>query len=162
MLWKCCIQYASKFGKPSSGHRTGKGQFSLQSQRKAMPKNAQMLTIALISQASKVMLKFSKPGFSSTWTMNVQMFKPDLEKADEPEIKLQTPAGSTKKQASSRKISNSGLLTMPNPLTVWFTTNWGKFFKRLEYQTTWPVSWENLYAGQEATVTTGHGTTEWF
>ena len=55
MLWKCCTQYASKFGKLSSGHRTGKGQFSFQSQRKAMPKNAQ--TTALISHTSKVMLK---------------------------------------------------------------------------------------------------------
>ena len=58
MLWKCCTQYASKFGKLSSGHRTGKGQFSSQSQIKAMPKNAQTIgTIALISHASKVMLK---------------------------------------------------------------------------------------------------------
>ena len=55
MLLKCCTQYASKFGKHSSGHRTGKGQFSFQSQRKAMPKNAQ--TTTLISHASKVMLK---------------------------------------------------------------------------------------------------------
>ena len=58
MLWKCCTQYASKFGKLSSGHRTGKSQFSFQSQRKAMPKNAQITTqFALISHASKVMLK---------------------------------------------------------------------------------------------------------
>ena len=58
MLWKCFTQYASKFGKLSIGHRTGKGQFSFQSQRKAMPKNAQNYhTIALISHASKVMLK---------------------------------------------------------------------------------------------------------
>ena len=59
MLWKCCTQYASKFGKLSSGHRTGKGQFSFHSQRKAMPKNAQTnyRTIALISHASKIMLK---------------------------------------------------------------------------------------------------------
>ena len=55
MLWKCCTQLASKFGKLSSGHRTGKGQFSFQSLRKAIPKNAQ--TTALISHASKVMLK---------------------------------------------------------------------------------------------------------
>ena len=55
MPWKCCTQYVSKFGKLSSGHRTGKGQFSFESQRKAMPKNAQ--TIALISHASKVILK---------------------------------------------------------------------------------------------------------
>ena len=58
MLWKCCTQYASKFGKLSSGLRTGKGEFSFQSQRKAMPKNAQNYrTIALTSHASKVMLK---------------------------------------------------------------------------------------------------------
>ena len=57
MLWKCCTQYAGKFGKLSSGHRTGKGQFSFQSQRKVMPKNAQTITIALISHTSKVMLK---------------------------------------------------------------------------------------------------------
>ena len=57
MLWKCCTQYASTFGKLSSGHRTGKGQFSFQSQRKAMPKNAQTTAIVLISRASKVMFK---------------------------------------------------------------------------------------------------------
>ena len=57
MLLKCCTQYASKFGKLSSGHRTGKGQFSFQSQRKAMPKNAQTTTQLYISPASKVMLK---------------------------------------------------------------------------------------------------------
>ena len=58
MLWKCYTQYASKFGKLSSGHRTGKGQFSFQSLRKAMPKNAQTTTqFALISDTSEVMLK---------------------------------------------------------------------------------------------------------
>ena len=57
MLWKYCAQYASKFGKLSSGHRTGKGQFSFQSQRKAMPKNVNSHTIALFSHTSKVMLK---------------------------------------------------------------------------------------------------------
>ena len=58
MLLKCCTQYVSKFGKLSSGHRTGKGQFSFQSQRKVEPKNAQITTTALISHSSKVMLKF--------------------------------------------------------------------------------------------------------
>ena len=57
MLWKCCLQYAAKFGELSSGHRTGKGQFSFQSQRKAIPKNAQTTTIELISHTNKVMLK---------------------------------------------------------------------------------------------------------
>ena len=63
MLWKCCTQYVSKFEKLSSGHSTGKGQFSFQSPRKAMPKNAQTTAwlIALISHSSKVMIKISKP-----------------------------------------------------------------------------------------------------
>ena len=99
-------------------------------------------TIVLISQASKIMLKFSKPGFNSTWTKNYQMFKLNLEKAEESEIKWSTSTGSLKNQESSRKTSISDLLTMPKPLTVWITTNCGKFFKRWEYHTTWPASWE--------------------
>ena len=81
MLWKCCTQYASKFGKLSRGHRTGKGQFSFQSQRKAMPKNAQT-TAQLCSSNTQVKrcLKFSIPGFSNMWNMNFQMFKLVLEK----------------------------------------------------------------------------------
>ena len=180
MLWKCCTQHASKFGKLNSGHRTGKGQFSFQSQRKAMPKNAQttaqlhsshMLATATakslqscptlcdpidgsppgspipgilqartlewvaisssnawkwkvkVKMLSRVWLlatpwtaahqappsmgfsrqecwsgvwcsKFCKSGFSKMWTMNFQMFKLDLEKAEEPEIKLPISAGS--------------------------------------------------------------------
>ena len=74
--------------------------------------------------------------------MSFHVFKPDLEKAEEPEIKLPTSAGSSKKQESSRKTSTSALLTMTRSLTIWITTNYGKFFKRWEYQTTWPVSWE--------------------
>ena len=70
------------------------------------------------------------------------MFKLVLEKAEEPEIKLPTAAGSSEKQKSSRKTSTSALLTMPKPLTVWNTKNCGKFWKRWEYQTTWPASWE--------------------
>ena len=104
MLWKCCTQYTSKFGKLSSGHRTGKGQFSFQSQRKAMPKNAQT-TAQLHSSHTlvKECSKFSKPGFCNTWTVNFLMFKLDLEKAEEPEIKLPTSSGSSKKQESSEK-----------------------------------------------------------
>ena len=143
MLWKCCIQYARKFGKLSSGHRTGKGQFSFQSQRQAMPKNAQ--TTAQLHSSHmlvKKCSKFSKPGFSNTWTVNFLMFKLVLEKAEEPEIKLPKSAGSWRKQESSRKTSTSALSTMTKPLTVWITINFGKFWKRWEYQTTWPASWE--------------------
>ena len=70
------------------------------------------------------------------------MYSLDLEKGKGPVIKLPTSAGSWKKQESFRKISISALLTMPKPLTVWITINCGKFFKRWEYQTTWPASWE--------------------
>ena len=104
ILWKCCTQYASNLGKLSCGHRTGKGQFSFQSQRKAMPKNAQTTTQLHSSHTlAKYCSKFSKPGFSNMWTVNFQMFKLVLEKAEEPEIKLPTSAGSSKKQESSRK-----------------------------------------------------------
>ena len=70
------------------------------------------------------------------------MFKLDLEKAEEPEIKLPTSTGSLKKHGSSRKTSTSALLTKLKPLTVWITTNCGKFLKRCKYQTTWSASWE--------------------
>ena len=111
MLWKCYSQYASKFGKLSSGDRTGKVQFSFQSQRKAMPKNVQ--TIAQLHSPhtlAKWCSKFSKQGFNNMWNMNFQMFKLDLEKAEGPEIKLSTSAGSSKKQESSRNASISTLL----------------------------------------------------
>ena len=75
------------------------------------------------------------------WTVNFQMFKLDLEKAEEPDIKLPTYAESLKKQENSRKIPTPFLLTMSKSLTVWITTNYGKFLKRWEYKTTWPDSW---------------------
>ena len=90
------------------------------------------------------------------------MFKLDLEKAEEPEIKLPTSAGSLKKQESCRKTSISALLTMPKPLTVWITINCGKFWKRREYQTHWPASWETYMQVRKQQLRTGHGTTDWF
>ena len=89
------------------------------------------------------------------------MFNLVLEKTEEPEIKLLTSARSSKKRENSKKTSISALLTMSKPLTVWITTNYGKFFKRWGYQTLTCLL-RNLYAGQEATVRTGHGTTDWF
>ena len=123
MLLKCCTQYISKFGKLSSGHWTGKGQFSFQSQRTTMFNKAKECssyhTVALISHTSRLCLKSFKLGFSSTWTENFHIYKLDLEKAKEPEIKLPTSVGLLKKQKSSRKTSTSALWTMPKPLTVW-------------------------------------------
>ena len=87
-------------------------------------------TTAFISHASKVTLKILQARLQQYITVNFQMFKLVLEKAEEPEIKLPTSAGSWKKQESSRKTSISALLTMPKPLIVWITRNCGKFFKR--------------------------------
>ena len=89
------------------------------------------------------------------------MFKLVLEKAEEPELKLPTSAGSSKKKESSRKTSISALLTMPKPLTVWITTNW-KILKEMGIPDHLTCLLRNLYAGQEATVRAGHGTTDWF
>ena len=105
MLSKCCTQYVSKFGKLSSGHRTGKGQFSFQSQKKAMPKNAQTTTQLHSSHMLvKSCSKFPKPGFSNTWTVNFLMFKLVLEKAEEPEVKLPISTRSSKKQQFQKNI----------------------------------------------------------
>ena len=93
-------------------------------------------TIALISHTSKVMLKILQARLQQCIAVKFQMFKLLLEKAEGPEIKLPTSAGSSKKQESSTNTSIFALLTMPKPLTVWITINCGKFFKRREYQTT--------------------------
>ena len=89
------------------------------------------------------------------------MYKLDLEKAEEPEIKLPIFAGSSKKQESSRKTSISALLTMPKPLTVDHNKLW-KTLKEMGITDHLTCFLRNLYAGQEATVRIGHGTTDWF
>ena len=151
----------------SSGHRTGNGQFSFQSQRKAIPKNAQTTaqlhsSHALISHASKVMLKilqarqyvncefpdvqdrFRKGRGTRDQIANIHWI---IEKAREFQKKKQKPT--------------SALLTMPKPLTVWITTNC-KILKEIGIPDHLTCLLRNLYAGQEATVRTGHGTTDWF
>ena len=88
---------------------------------------------------------------------------PDVQagKAEEPEIKWPISAGSWEKQESSRKTSISALLTMPKPLTLWITRNW-KILKEMGIPDHVTCLLRNLYAGQEATARTGHGTTDWF
>ena len=120
-----------------------------------------LLHIAFISHASKVMLKFSNSGFNNTWTVKFQMFKLVLEKSKDPEIKLPTSAGSSKKEESSRK-------------NIYFCfIDYAKAFDCVDHKKLWKIlkgmgipdhltPLENLYAGQEATVRTGHGTTDWF
>ena len=116
-------------------------------------------TIALISHASKVMLKILQARLQQY--VNSLMFQLVLEKAEEPEIKLPTSAGSSKKQESSRKTSISALLTMPKPLTVWITINW-KILQEMGIPDHLTCLLRNLYAGQETTVRTGHATADQF
>ena len=89
------------------------------------------------------------------------MFKLDLEKAEESEIKLLTSVGSSKKQKGSRKTSTSALLTMLKPLTVDHNKLW-KILQEIRIPGHLTCLHRNLYAGQEATVRTGHRTTDWF
>ena len=140
MLWKCYTQHASKFGKLSSGHRTGKGQFSLQSQRRAMPKNVWTTTqLYSFHMPARSCSKSFKLVFSSTWTENFQ-FSSWIEKRQRKErSNCQHPLDHRK---SKRIPEKHLLLTILKPLIVWITTNCRKFLKSWEYQTTSPASWE--------------------
>ena len=99
-------------------------------------------TVALISHASKVMLKILQVRLQQYVNHEIPVVQAGFRKGRGIKIKLPTFAGSSKKQERSRKTPISALLTKPKPLTVWITINCGKFFKRWEYQTTWPASWE--------------------
>ena len=114
------------------------------------PKERQCHTIELISHVSKVMLKILQARLQSMWTMNFQMFKLDLEKAEEPEIKLPTSAGSSKKQENYAK--------------AFFCVTHKKLWKIEEMGITDHLTCllRNLYTGQEATVKTRNGTADWF
>ena len=157
MLWKCCTQYASKFGKLNSGHRTGKGQFSSQSQRKTMPKNAST-TAQLFSHASKIMLKILQASLQQYVNWELPDVQAGVRKGRGNRDQV---ANIRLKSRSSRKTSTSALLTTPKPLTVWIKTNW-KILKDMGIPDHHTCLLSNLYAGQEATVRTGHGKTDWF
>ena len=143
MLWKCCTQYASTFGKLSSGHGTGKGQFSFQSQRKAMPKNAQT-TAQLHSShnASKVMLKILQARLQQYMNSELPDVQSGFRKGRGPRDQIANLCWIMEKAREFQKNIYFCFMTMPKPLTVWITINCGKFFKRWEYQTTWPASWD--------------------
>ena len=99
-------------------------------------------TIVLISHTSKIMLKILQARLQLYVNCELPDVQAGFRKDREPEIKLATSVGSQKKQENSRKTSTSVLLITPKPLTVWITTNCGKFWKRWEYQTTWSASWQ--------------------
>ena len=136
-LWKCCTQYASKFGKLSSGHRTGK--VSVQSNSKEC---SNYCKITPTSHASKAMLKILQARLQQYMNCGLSDVQAEFRKGRGTRDQIAKSAGSLKKQESYSKTPTSLLLTMPKPLTVWITINCGKFWKRWEYQTTWPGSWE--------------------
>ena len=164
MLWKCCAQFTSKFEKFSSGHRTGKGQFSFQSQRKAISKNAQT-TAKLHSSPTLVKwcLKFFKPAFSNTWTMNFQI-----------DVQAGFRKGrGTKKSNCQHPLDHEKVRVFQK--NIYFCIiDYVKAFDCMEHNKLWKILKEmgipdhltcllrNLYASQETTVRTGHGTTDWF
>ena len=152
MLLKCHTQYVSKFGKLSSSHRTVKGHFSFLFQRRAMPRNVQMIIhLHSFHMLARLCSKSCKLCFRSTWIKKFQLDKLGFKEAEESDIKLPTFIGSWRKQRNSRKTFTSASLTMLKPLTVWIIKNW-KILKEIEIpdHLTWLL--RNLYADQEATV----------
>ena len=160
-LWKCCMQYASKFGKLSSGHRTGKGQFSFQFQRKAMPKCSNYHTIALISHASKVMLKILQARLQQF--VNHEL--PDVQAS------FRKGRGTRDQTANIHWIVKKAREFQKN---IYFhSIDYAKDFDYVDHNKRVENSergitdhltclLRNWYAGQEATVRTGHGTTDRF
>ena len=157
MLWKCCTLYAGKFGKLSSGHRTGKGQFSFQCQRMLKPPH-----FALISHASNVMLKILQARFQQY----VNQELPDVQ------------AGFRKGRGTRHQIANIRWIIKKATefqKNIYFCSiEYTKAFDCVDHHKLWKILKEmgildhltclfrNLYAGQEATVRTRHGTTDWF
>ena len=140
MLCKCCTQYVSKSGKLSSGHRTEKGQFSFQSLRKALPKNGPNTAQLHSSHTSKVMLKILQASLQQYVNCELPDVQDGFRKGRETRDQTANIFWIIKQQENSRKTSTFVLLTVPEPLSVWITTNCGKFLKRWEYWTTLPAS----------------------
>ena len=131
-------------------------------QRKAMPKNVQTTTQLHIPHASKEMLKIFQASLQQCVNRELPDVQAGFRKGRGTRDQIANIHWIIEKAREFRKTSTSALLTMPKPLTVWMTTNCGRFLKRWEYQTHLTCLLRNLYAGQEATVSTGYGTMNWF
>ena len=162
MLWNCGTQYASKFGKQQWRQDWKWSVFIPIPKEGNANEYSNYHTITLISPASKECSKFSKPGFSNSCIMNFQVFKLVLEKAEEPEIKLPTSAGSWKKQESSRKNISFCFIDYAKAFDCVDHNKLWKILKEMGIPNHLTCLLKNLYAGQEATIRTGHGTTDLF
>ena len=142
MLLKWYTQYASKFGKLSSGHRTGKGQFSFRSQRSNAKEWSKYCKTALISHTSKVMLKILQARLQQYVNWELPDVQDGFRKGRRTRDQIANIHWIIEKAREFQKTPTSASLTMLKPLTVWMKTNGGKFLKRWEYQTILLVSWE--------------------
>ena len=159
MLWKCCTQYASQRGKLSSSHWR-MSVFNPIPKKGNAKECSNYHTIALISHVSKVKLKI----LQARLQQYVNRELPDVQagfRKGRTRDQIATISWIIEKAREFQKNIYFCFIDYAKLLTVWNTTHCGKFLKRWEYQTTWPASWEN-YADQEATIRTGHGTTDWF
>ena len=163
MLLKCCLQYGSKFGKLSNGHRNGKGQFPFQFQRRAMPKNVQTtILLCLFHMLVRFCSKSLKLDFSSMWTEKFQMYTLGIEEA-------RTPRGQT---VTIHWIMEKAREFQEN--TYFCFIDYPKAFDCVDHNKLWKILKEmwvpdhltclprNLFVAEEAAVRTGHGTTDWF
>ena len=142
MLWKYCTQYASKFGKLSSGHRTETSVFIPIPKKGNAKERSNYCIIALISHSSKVMLKILQARLQQYMNRELPDVQASFRKGRETRDQVANIHLIIEKARQFQKTSISALLTMSKPLTVWTTTNSGKFWKRWEYQSTWSASWE--------------------
>ena len=141
MLWKCCTQYASKFGNLSSGHRTGKGQFLFQFQRKSMPKNAQTTT-QLHSSHTLVKLKILQARLQQYMNHELPDVQAGFRKGRGTRDQTAKICRIIKKAREFQKNIYFCFMDYAKAFDCVDRINWGKFWKRWEYQTTWPASWE--------------------
>ena len=161
VLCKCCIQYASKFGTLSSGHRTGKGQFSFQSQRKAMPKNAQT-TAQLHSSHMLVKLKVLQARLQQYVNCELPDIQTGVRKGGGTKDQIANICWIIEKAREFHKniyfcfIDYAKAFDCVDPNKLW------EILKEMGIPDHLTCLLRNLYAGQEATVRTGHGTTAWF
>ena len=164
MLLKCCTQNARKFGKLKRRPQDWKRSVFILIPKKGNAKEcSNYCTITLISHASKVMLKILQARLQQYLNCELPDVQAGFRKGTGVKgigVKLPTSPGSLKKQESSRKTSISALLTTPKPLMAWITTNFGKMFQEMGIPDHLTCLLRNLYVGQEATVRTGHGTTD--
>ena len=156
MLLKGCAQYASKFGKLSSGHRTGKGQFSFQSQRKAMPKNAQ--TTALISRASKVMLKILQARLQQYVNCELPDVQAGFKKGRGTRDQIANIRWIIEKAREFQENIYFCFIDYPKAFDCVDLNKLWKILKQMGISDHLTCHLRNLYAGQEGTVRTGHGT----